>query len=147
MPMLHETPFREAAKVRITSLRADSQRQWGKMSVDQTLWHLNTVLENALGRYPIKPVTFPMPNAVIKFLVINMPWRKGNTPTAPEFVATQLYDLETERARALKLIDEFAGKAVNESWASSPFMGPMTGRDWSRLQGKHVDYHLQQFSA
>ena len=26
-------------------------------------------------------------------------------------------------------------------------LGPMTGTDWSRLQGKHLDYHLQQFGV
>jgi hypothetical protein len=145
--MLHDAAFREAAKARIKALRKDSQRQWGKMSVDQMLWHLNIVLENALGKYPIKPANFPVPNVLMKFLVINVPWRKGNTPTAPEFVATQTYDLEGERARLLQLIDEFAAKPVQGPWNDSPFAGPMSGRDWTRLQGKHVHYHLQQFGA
>ena len=147
MPMLHDAAFREAAKARIKSLRADSPRHWGKMSVDQMLWHLNCGLESALGRFPIQPVKIPLPNFMLKFVVLNMPWRKGNTPTAPEFIAKQQYDLETERARMLKLIDEFTAKSVDGPWGDSAFLGPLKGPDWSRLQGKHIDYHLQQFGA
>ena len=147
MPMLHDATFRESAKARIKSLRADSPRRWGKMSIDQMLWHVNCLLENALGRFPIKTIKLPIPNVIARFVVINVPWRKGNTPTAPEVVATQSYDLESERTKALKLIDEFAAKPLESAWGDSSFLGPLGGRDWSRLQGKHVDYHLKQFGA
>ena len=147
MPMLHDVAFHEAAKARIKSLRVDAPRQWGKMNVDQMFWHLNIVLENALGRHPIKPANYPVPKGLMKFFVINVPWWKGKTPTAPEFVATQAYDLEAERSRLLKLIDEFVAKPIDGPWNDSPFAGPMSGEDWTRLQGKHVDYHLQQFGA
>ena len=36
-------------KQRIESLQADSQRQWGKMSVDQMIAHCAVGLEMALG--------------------------------------------------------------------------------------------------
>lgn len=147
MPMLHDAAFREAAKTRINSLRADSQRQWGKMTVDQMLWHLNCALENALGRFPIASRKMPIPKPLVKFIVLNMPWRKGNTPTAPELVATKSYDMEAERAKLLQLLDEFAARPVDDVWGESSFAGRMSGQDWTRLQGKHVDYHLQQFSA
>ena len=147
MPMLHDAAFRESAKARIKSLRADSPRRWGKMSVDQMLWHVNCLLENAVGRFPIKAIKLPIPNAIARFLVINLPWRKGNTPTAPEVIARQSYDLESERTKTLKLIDEFAAKPVDSAWVDSSFLGPLGGRDWSRLQGKHVDHHLKQFGV
>lgn len=147
MPMLHDDAFREAAKARLNALRPDASRMWGKMTADQMLWHVNCLLENALGRYPIKPIKLPIPNFLARFFVINMPWRKGNTPTAPELIARQNYDFDAERAKTLQLLDEFAAKSIDAPWGDSALLGPLKGRDWSRLQGKHVDYHLQQFGV
>ena len=145
MPMLHDPEFRESAKNRLKTLRPDATRQWGKMSVDQMLWHVNCGLESALGRYAVAKLKMPLPNAVIKFIVIALPWRKGN-PTAPEFVATGTHDFEKERGRMLLLVDEVAAKALDGPWSDSAF-GPMKGQDWSRLAAKHIDHHLRQFGA
>ena len=82
----------------------------------------------------------------MKWIVLRMPWTKGS-PTAPELVAARSYDFEQERRRLLQLIDEFAGKPLDEPWRDSAFLGPMKGREWSRLMAKHVDHHLKQFGA
>ena len=52
--ILHDPPVRDALKQRAASLRADTPRRWGKMTVDQMLWHVNCGLENALGRFEVK---------------------------------------------------------------------------------------------
>jgi hypothetical protein len=117
------------------------------MTVDQMLWHVNCSLENALGRYDVKEQRIPLPFPVIKFLVLNLPWRKGKTPTAPEYVAKTNHDFSSEQAKLLKLIDEISAKPLDGAWPRSSFMGGMTGSDWSRLQAKHLDHHLSQFGA
>jgi hypothetical protein len=147
MAILHDPAVREAIKQRVSILRADTQRRWGKMTVDQMLWHVNCGLENALGRYAVKARKVPLPSSVVKFLVFNLPWRKGKTPTAREFVATGHYDFAAEQARLLRLIDELCAKSLDGTWVNSSFMGAMTGRDWSRMQAKHLDHHLSQFGA
>jgi hypothetical protein len=147
MPMLHDAAFREEAKQRVLGLTPQSGRRWGKMSVDQMLWHLNCGLENALGRYPIATIKIPLPRFLLKFIVLNLPWRKGNTPTAPELLAVASHDLEHERARTLALLDDFAKVPIDRPWGDSSFLGPLTGTEWSRLQGKHVDHHLRQFGV
>jgi hypothetical protein len=147
MPSLHDARFRHTVRRRLTELRPDSSRRWGRMTVDQMLWHVNTALENALGRVHPKPMAFHLPKRLIKLLVLHVPWRKGKTPTAPEFVAKENYDFEHERARALKLIDEFMSRPVDGPWGRSAAMGEMTGCEWARLQAKHFDYHLKQFGV
>ena len=117
------------------------------MTVDQMLWHVNCGLENALGRYEVREHKFPLPHSVLKFLVLNLPWRKGKTPTAREFLATSQYDFNAEKARLLRLIDEMSAKSLDDPWGKSSFMGPMTGRDWSKLQARHLDHHLSQFGV
>ena len=147
MPILHDQAVRDSVKQRVTALRADTPRRWGKMSVDQMLWHVNCGLENALGRYEVQDQKLPLPYGVVKFIVFNLPWRKGKTPTAREFVAREHFDFANEQARLLRLIDELSTKPLEGTWGRSSFMGPMTGHDWSRLQAKHLDHHLSQFGV
>jgi hypothetical protein len=147
MALLHDPPVRDSIKQRVSTLRADAPRRGGKMTVDQMLWHVNCGIENALGRYEVRERKLPLPNSVVKFLVLNMPWRKGKTPTAREFIAKSHYDFTAEQTRLLRLIDELSAKSLDASWGNSSFMGPMTGRDWSRLQARHLDHHLSQFGV
>jgi hypothetical protein len=80
-------------------------------------------------------------------LVFNRPWPIG-APTAPEFVAdAQRCQFDAEHARCLQLIDAFAAKSIDDSWPTSGTLGTMSGREWSRLEAKHLDHHLKQFSA
>ena len=146
MPMLHESSYRSDVVQRIRSLRADSQRQWGKMSVDQMLWHVNCALENALGRRDIAAAKIPIPRPVLKFMVMKLPWKKGG-PTAPEFIASGSYNFEGEREKCIRLIDAIAAKSVEVPWPDHPAFGRMSGRDVSRLHAKHLNHHLTQFGV
>jgi hypothetical protein len=38
-------------------------------------------------------------------------------------------------------------RPLEATWPDSSFMGPMTGKDWSRMGAKHLDYHLTQFGV
>jgi hypothetical protein len=147
MPALHDVTYCTAARARVESLRPDSVRQWGRMSVDQMLWHVNRGFENAMGRYPIAAMKAPMPRFLMRFLAFSAAWRRGKMDTAPEFKPNGKYDFEAERARTLALIAEFAARDLNAAWESSGVLGDMSGNDWSRLMAKHLDHHLRQFSV
>jgi hypothetical protein len=146
MPFLHDPRTRVALTQRLATLRPDAQRRWGKMSVDQMLHHVNLLLESALGRSSIEPVTFPLPAFVMKFLILNAPWPKGS-PTAPEWIVGGRHDFEAERARSLALIDEVVAKPVAGQWPKHANFGDVGGTYYSRLNAKHLDHHLKQFSA
>jgi len=145
--VLHDPAYRASLRSRVAALKPDTPRQWGKMTIDQMLWHLNAAFDQSLGRLTAEPVQPPLPRAVLKLLVFNLPWGKGRARTLREFVATGKYDFATEHARTLRLIDEFATRDLTGSWPNSAMLGPMSGQDWSRLQAKHVDHHLKQFGA
>ena len=147
MAILHDPSVRDSIKQRVNVLRPDAHRRFGRMTVDQMLWHVNCGLENALGRFEVRDQKFPLPYSVLKFMVLNLPWRKGKTPTAREFIAKSQYDFNAEKARLVRLIDELSAKPLDDPWGKSSFMGPMTGRDWSRLQARHLDHHLSQFGV
>ncbi len=146
MPLLHDPAFRASIQQRIRSLSPGSTRQWGKMSADQMLHHLNIALESALGRIPVRRLNLPLPGVLLKWIVLYMPWPR-NSRTAPEFVAGDRYDFEAERAHCLALVDELAARPLNGQWLHHQTFGPMTGAETSRLQARHLDHHLRQFSA
>ena len=86
-PRLHDPAIRDSLRARVQKLTPDATRQWGKMSVDQMLWHCNQTLLNSLGqKEPSVTTKVPIPMPVLKFMVFNLPWMKG-APTHPDFVA------------------------------------------------------------
>ena len=148
MALLHDQATRANIRRRIESLTPETPRQWGKMSIDQMLWHVNEGLSMSLGKITPAPFKTPLPKFLMKFLVINVPWPRGS-PTVPEIAAKKgaQYDFAAERARLLALVDEFAAKDINGQWAPSPGFGAMTGKESSTLAAKHLTHHLNQFGV
>ena len=149
MPVLvHDPAVRDSIRARVQKLTPNATRAWGKMSVDQMLWHVNTAMRNALGESTPPEKKLPIPLPLLRFVVLNLPWGKG-APTAPDLVVGKnRYDFDAEKTRCLALIDQIAAKRLDASgWGRSGLLGQMSGRDWSRLQAKHLNHHLKQFSV
>lgn len=146
MQLLHDPAVRARLEARVRALTPDSPRQWGNMTVDQMLWHLNQFLAFALGDATMPPTKFKIPAGLMRFVVLYAPWPKG-APTNPKAFAKERYDLEAERARCLALIARFVEKPVDGAWPVDPTWGTVTGRWQSKLQVKHFDHHLRQFGC
>ena len=146
MRMLHDREFRGEIQNRIRALTPDTKPVWGKMSADQMLWHVNGFLELALGQIAVDRRKIRLPGPLLKFVVLHLPWGKG-APTLPSFVAREHHDFEREKAKCLNLINDFAARDLNGSWAPNPLFGEVTGYDVTRLQAKHLDHHLRQFGV
>ena len=147
MLMLHDAAVRASLTERLNRLTTGSQRQWGKMTVDQMLWHLNEGFEMGLGRRTVSKMKVPLPRFLLRFFIFNLPWPKGKARTHPDLEAKAAYDFEAERARAIRLIHEVASRPLEGAWPDSYSIGRMSGKDWSRLGAIHVDYHLKQFGV
>jgi hypothetical protein len=146
MKRLHDSAVRASIRSRIENLTPSSARRWGKMSVDQMLWHCNQVLGTSLGDIRVEPRLPPFPVPMLKFMLFNLPWPHG-APTAPEYTAAEQRPFEAERAKCLELIDRFAAQDIAKTTWPHAVFGQLTGPEWSRLQFKHLDHHLKQFSA
>jgi hypothetical protein len=146
MPLLHDPATCATIRARVDALRPDAVRQWGKMTVDQMLRHLNIALGATLGQGSHRPLKAPMPAPLFRFFAVNVPWPKG-APTHPDFCVGERCDFNAEKARCLTLIDEFVKKPIDSEWPESPLFGRVTGKFNSRLQAKHVDHHLRQFGG
>jgi len=144
---LHDAHYKGEVLRRVKTLRPDSQRRWGKMSVSQMLWHVNEAMEGALGRIQAEPMKVPLPRPLLKFLVLNAPWGKG-APTLKRWIPqADSYDFASERDRCCRLVDEIASKPLEDAWPDSPTLGRMRGNDVTRLHAKHLNHHLTQFGV
>ena len=144
--MLHDPQYRSSIESRLKTLRPESKPRWGKMSVDQMLWHVNQGLRLSLGQVTADTMKTPLPRPIMRFIVLSLPWPKG-APTLPQAEAKQQYDFEAERAHCLELLDTFAKKRLDEPWPLDPVFGKVTGKFKSKLQAKHLNHHLTQFGA
>lgn len=146
MRMLHNPSVRISIETRLNGIRADSPRQWGSMSVDQMLWHVNQFLAASIGEGTLVTQKSPVPAPIMRFFLIYMPWPRS-APTNKGAIAKGDHDLEAERTRCKELIAKFVSRPVDGEWPIDPSFGPVTGRFASRLQAKHLDHHFRQFSA
>jgi hypothetical protein len=146
MKTLHDPSHRGELVRRLEALTPNSDRRWGKMSVDQMLWHVGDALALSLGEITVSGEKPPIPRGLLKFIVLNLPWGK-NGPTHSAFVAKRNYDFTAERRRCLQLIDKVALRELHSDWPDHPVFGRMTGEQVSRLHAKHLNHHLTQFGV
>jgi len=144
--LLHDPDVYASIRRRTESLRPDTQRQWGKMSIDQMLWHVNVSMREAVGEYTPQLKPLPVPKAFFRWAVINMPWGRG-ARTRPDMYTTSTYDFAAQKAECLSLVDRIVARPLTAEWPDSASMGKMTGAHWSKLTSKHLDHHLRQFGS
>ena len=148
MKNLFETEARTELLNRLEKVNAQSQRQWGEMSVDQMLWHMNSAMSFSMGEYPINYKANWFVKTLFKgYILGNAAFPKGGAKTIKEFKATSKYDIETEKKRLKTYIEEYGKSTANKTWPESPLLGKLNGEDWARLNYKHIDHHFKQFGV
>src|SRR5688572_11573421 len=109
--LLHDPEILAATRKRVESLRVDSRRQWGKMTVDQMLWHVNVSMREAVGDYTPQLKPLPVPKPILRWAVINVPWGRG-ARTREDMYAVSTHDFEAQKAECLLLIDRIAARPL-----------------------------------
>jgi hypothetical protein len=137
-------------KQRISHLRPDSTRLWGKMTPAQAMAHCTIGMELACGdRRPPRMFIGRLIGRVIKSKAFqeSEPMRR-NSPTIPGFQVSDDRDLALESEKLSRSIDRFAatGPAGCTTHPHS-FFGHLTPDEWSMWMYKHIDHHLQQFGV
>jgi Protein of unknown function (DUF1569) len=150
MKNLYEAARVEEVKQRLSQLRGDSARLWGKMNPAQAMAHCAVAMEWAVGdTVPPRMFVGRILGRIVKPLVLkdDQPMKK-NSPTAKNLVVRDERDFGKERARLCGLIDRFAA-AGPQGCTKHPhsFFGPLTPEEWAQLMYKHLDHHLRQFGV
>jgi oxepin-CoA hydrolase / 3-oxo-5,6-dehydrosuberyl-CoA semialdehyde dehydrogenase len=134
----------------LSSLRADTPSEWGRMTAQQMVEHLAWVFEISTGRAHVEcPVPEEKRERYKAFLY-------DNRPTPREFVNTALVQglpplrhadlaaaIEALAAEVRHFFDHVA--EAPEARFAHPVFGPIAAEEWSRSHFKHVRHHLLQF--
>jgi hypothetical protein len=135
---------------RMTHLRPNSERQWGKMNVSQMLAHCSAWMEMAAGlNSPPRSLMGRIFGRLAKSQVLHSeePIRR-NMPTEKSLIVSEQRNFAAERQRLLEWTARFAsGGAAQCTRQPHCFFGPMTPSEWATMAYKHLDHHLRQFGA
>ncbi|WP_293890935.1 DUF1569 domain-containing protein [Flavobacterium sp.] len=134
---------------RINKLSPDSPAQWGKMTVDQMLSHCQAPIDFAMGNTPMKAnFLMRLIGKMIKNKVLGGTEFKKNSPTAPSFIRTEVYDFEQTKNELIQKISIFSDKGKDAiKTTNHPFFGELTYDEWSKMHTMHLNHHLKQFGV
>ena len=136
---------------RINNLTPETQRKWGKMSVDQVLAHLNVAYD-----LTFTPEKFPKPSFIAKYLLSRfvkpkitneLPY-KQNLPTSPAFIISDERNFEEEKKKLIGNIQRVQqlGRIAFEGKEHLNF-GKINAQGWNNMFSKHLNHHLEQFGV
>ena len=147
MKNLFEPATGEAVKARLSMLRPDSERLWGKMSAAQALAHCSAAMEWAVGlKFPPRRFVGRLFGRLAKSMIVNEKKMPRNSMTDKNLLVRDERDFDAEQQRLVGLIDRFAA-AGPEGCTTHPhsLFGPLTPMEWAALMYQHLDHHLRQF--
>jgi hypothetical protein len=147
MKSLFEAAAVDEIKARIGRLRADSEKQWGKMNVAQMLAHCSAWMEMAVGlTSPPRSLLGRVFGRMAKSTVLNQEPIRRNMPTDKSLIVSDERHFAVERERLLTWTDRFAtGGPAGCTKHPHSFFGVLTPMEWATMAYKHMDHHLRQF--
>jgi hypothetical protein len=149
MKTLFDPAVKQELIRRVESVTEKSKGQWGKMTVDQMVSHINQSLAYPLGDISVKMNGEPGLQAKILtlFTLSPIPIPKAKAETFPEYKREGKYDLKAEKAKFRGLMERIVLKDQNAAWPPSPVFGHLNGERYGKILYKHADHHLKQFGA
>ena len=133
---------------RLSKLRPDSQRQWGKMTPNQMMCHLTDSFVSMMGGKEVSSASNFFTRSVVKWIALkaSFPWPHG-VKTRPEndqeIGGTPPEDFERDRQKLILAIEQFTNQQF--SFAQHPIFGTLTEAEWMVWGYRHCDHHLRQF--
>jgi hypothetical protein len=134
---------------RINNLTPETKALWGKMTVDQMLYHCTVTTEVAFGTQNLKlHFLLKLLGRMLKKKVFYGGDMGKNSPTAKEFIITHHIEFEKAKSDFITQFSRFAVEGTSSiKVRNHPFWGKMTHEDWDALMWKHTNHHLEQFGV
>jgi len=136
----------------LTTVRPESVRRWGRMSVHQMVCHLSDALRMGTGQKTVSAATSMFHRTILKWVVLYVPlrWPPG-IMTSPEIDqdrgGTRPCDFAADVARLEALLELVTAPTRSFDWQPHPIFGRMSDTAWLRWGYLHMDHHLRQFGA
>lgn len=147
MKTLWKPEVRQEISQRLDLLTPDAVAAWGKMNARQMVTHVVDALQMSIGELKTEKKKLSIRFAPLKQLIIYGPPFPKSAPTAPELLARQPGNWDTECAKLKELMDTFASRPRDMSFPRHPAFGTLSRRAWGVLGYKHVDHHFRQFGV
>jgi hypothetical protein len=148
MKNLFDAEVAHEIQQRLSTITANSQRQWGTMDVAQMLAHVSRVIETAVGdrKYKTSIIGKILAPFVKKMVFNEKPFSK-NLPTGKAFKMVHDKEFEKEHTKLVELLNRFLqmGQLVENN--PHPLFGKLTQLQWGQSQYKHLHHHFTQFGA
>ncbi len=137
---------------RLEKLDENSQRRWGKMTVNQMVCHLRDQIRLALGEIIIPPWKIILKPLLKYFVLLGPPVPKGKVQTFPEIdqllgKGSKPVNLQNDIKLLKEKIEEFSDKDEAFPFAEHAAFGKLNKKQWGRLIYLHLDHHLKQFGS
>jgi len=137
---------------RVSTLRPDTPRRWGRMSSHQMVCHLSDGYRMRTEARTARLVASPLPRPVMKWIALNVVvrWPHGmrTTPELDQDVGgTRPLDFDADRDTLLRLIDDVASHRTPPAGCRHPIFGAMSEPAWLRWGYLHANHHLRQFGV
>ena len=143
---------REEILHRLSKVRPDSPRRWGRMSAPQMICHLSDSFLAVTGRKAVSPATGPLQRTIVKWIALYLPmrWPPG-IRTRPEIDqevgGTRPADFAADVAQLEALLALVTSPRKTADWHTHPIFGSLSERAWLRWAYLHMDHHLRQFGV
>jgi len=112
--------------------------------------HLRRTIEPMLGEYdPPQAGNFLTRTSLFQTVFLHIPWPKGKVKVPDWVTPPPDGDLEHERRAFFAIAERFVQQVQADPKAKypNPLMGPITREYASKLQGKHLNHHAEQFGV
>ena len=140
----------DALTNRVNNITPQSVRQWGTMTPDQMLHHLNLATGSALGYFDLPDESYLLSRTVSKWLLIDLLSEQPKgllIPLTFKILPTEHFDFEYEKKLLIEIINKACNSKTTSDWGPHPLFGSMSDNEWGRLLTMHIDYHLKQFAV
>jgi hypothetical protein len=137
---------------RLSNVRSDSRRRWGRMTSHQMICHLSDSFKFTFGEKDNSSASNLFTRTVVKWIALYapLPWPRG-VKTRPEMDqetgGTPPDDFEPDRRQLVALIERFIAPAKDVEFPPHPLFGDMSEAEWMRWGYLHCDHHLRQFGV
>jgi hypothetical protein len=138
---------------RLATLRPDSPRRWGTMTVHQMVVHCADACRMAHGTVTPRELARPWSRALTKVIALYapLPWPRGiQTVRELDQVAAGSVcsnEFAADVAELAALLAGITARPPGTPWPRHPVFGRMSQRAWLRWAWLHMDHHLRQFGA
>jgi hypothetical protein len=139
-------------QTRLQQVRADSTRQWGRMSAHGMLCHLSDAFRMVMGERNAPRRDNWFSRNIMKWLALQAPmqWPHGVKTGAEadqEQGGTKPVEFAQDKAACEELLRRFVAAQRDFQFVAHPMFGEMTDAEWMRWGYLHCDHHLRQFGV